>query len=198
MLLKVETLKGIKDGSISLAFRRWRRPTVKPGGTLLTPIGQLSIGTVERVESSGLTESEAAAAGFPDLPSLQAHLARRSEGDVYRIGLTLAGPDPRISLRNEVPIGDELEQVVQRVLRFGAKGSSGPWAGPILQLIRECPAVGSAELADALGMDRPPFKVNVRKLKSLGLTESLKVGYRLSPRGEAVLSQLKDHERSST
>ena len=30
-----------------------------------------------------------------------------------------------------------------------------------------------------------PFKRNVRKLKELGLTESLEVGYRLSPRGEA-------------
>lgn len=198
MLLKIKTLKGIKDGSISLAFRRWRRPTVKPGGTLLTPIGQLSIGAVERVESSGLTESEATAAGFPDLPSLQAHLALRTEGDVYRIRLKLAGPDPRISLRRKVPVGDELEQVVQRVLRFGAKSSPGPWASPVLQLIRERPAVGSAELADALSMDRPPFKVNVRKLKNLGLTESLKVGYRLSPRGEAVLSHLKDHEGSST
>jgi hypothetical protein len=31
------------------------------------------------------------------------------------------------------------------------------------------------------------FKADVRKLKELGLTESLEVGYRLSPRGRAVL-----------
>jgi hypothetical protein len=30
----------------------------------------------------------------------------------------------------------------------------------------------------------------VRKLKELGLTESLLVGYRLSPRGRALLDQL--------
>ena len=34
------------------------------------------------------------------------------------------------------------------------------------------------------------FKTDVRKLKELGLTESLEVGYRLSPRGEAVLRAL--------
>jgi hypothetical protein len=35
-----------------------------------------------------------------------------------------------------------------------------------------------------------PFKLDVRKLKELGLTESLKIGYRLSPRGIAVLERL--------
>jgi hypothetical protein len=32
-------------------------------------------------------------------------------------------------------------------------------------------------------VDKLPFKLNVRKLKALGLTESLEIGYRLSPRG---------------
>jgi hypothetical protein len=35
--------------------------------------------------------------------------------------------------------------------------------------------------------DKLTFKANVRKLKSLGLTVSLEVGYRLSPRGRALL-----------
>jgi hypothetical protein len=38
-------------------------------------------------------------------------------------------------------------------------------------------------------MERLPFKANVRKLKALGLTESLDIGYRLSPRGEALLAR---------
>jgi predicted transcriptional regulator len=41
-----------------------------------------------------------------------------------------------------------------------------------------------------LEVDKVRFKANVRKLKALGLTESLEVGYRLSPRGEAVLRKL--------
>lgn len=36
----------------------------------------------------------------------------------------------------------------------------------------------------------PLFKRRVRQLKELGLTESLEVGYRLSPRGRAVLECL--------
>jgi hypothetical protein len=39
-------------------------------------------------------------------------------------------------------------------------------------------------------MERKDFKARVRKLKMLGLTESLAIGYRLSPRGVAVLEAL--------
>ena len=35
-----------------------------------------------------------------------------------------------------------------------------------------------------------PFKLDVRKLKNLGLTYSLEVGYRLTPRGAAYLDAL--------
>jgi transposase len=44
-------------------------------------------------------------------------------------------------------------------------------------------AAGTAE-----HRERHPFKADVRKLKELGLTESLEVGYRLSPRGRALLA----------
>jgi hypothetical protein len=43
-------------------------------------------------------------------------------------------------------------------------------------------------LAASLGRETAPFKADVRKLKELGLTESLLVGYRLSPHGRAYLS----------
>ena len=39
-------------------------------------------------------------------------------------------------------------------------------------------------------MERADFKLNIRKLKALGLTISLEVGYRLSPRGVALLATL--------
>ena len=64
MLLKQDTLRGIADGSVTLQFRRWKRPTVKAGGTLLTSIGQLRIDAVDRVELSDITDADARAAGF--------------------------------------------------------------------------------------------------------------------------------------
>jgi hypothetical protein len=54
-------------------------------------------------------------------------------------------------------------------------------------LIGERPEVRAGDLADALGREKPAFKLDVRKLKALGLTESLPVGYRLAPRGRALL-----------
>jgi hypothetical protein len=55
---------------------------------------------------------------------------------------------------------------------------------------RQPPATLAAVLANSVGSEAQPFKVRVRRLKELGLTESLEIGYRLSPRGQAVLDFL--------
>ena len=65
-----------------------------------------------------------------------------------------------------------------------------PWTQYTLGLIAENPGLRAAELAVKAGHQTIIFKVNVRKLKALGLTESLEVGYRLSPRGRALLARL--------
>ncbi|MGI9628337.1 MAG: hypothetical protein ACR2QM_16000 [Longimicrobiales bacterium] len=187
MLLKQDTLAGIADGSITLAFRRWRCPTVKTGGTLLTPVGLLSIEAVERIQPGDITEAEAVAAGLPDLTSLMELLERREEGDFYRIRLRFAGPDPRISLRDRIPDEVEFGELLKKVQGLDRRSPTGPWVRRVLELISIHPATLAAELANDLGLEKADFKVRVRKLKSLGLTESLKVGYRLSPRGAAFL-----------
>jgi predicted transcriptional regulator len=63
----------------------------------------------------------------------------------------------------------------------------GAWTRETLSLIAAQPAVRAADLAASVGRERLEFKRDVRKLKELGLTESLEVGYRLSPRGRAFL-----------
>jgi len=195
MLLKREVLSGIENGSISLAFRRWRRPTVRAGGSLITSIGQLAIEAIDIVDIGSITKSEAAAAGFSDLQTLRSQLTKHSEGLIYRIKFSLAGPDPRIALRAEIPDGKDLEHLLRRLRRLDSHSASGPWTFGVLTLISRRPAERAAELARELGTDRDSFKINVRKLKGLGLTESLTLGYRLSPRGCAVLTHLSDtHE----
>ena len=74
--------------------------------------------------------------------------------------------------------------------RLNRLDRNGAWTRSTLQLIERYPGIVSTTLARHAGQDRPSFKLNVRKLKELGLTESLDVGYRLSPRGEAVLRAL--------
>ena len=78
-------------------------------------------------------------------------------------------------------------QVNVGLAKLDANAPSGPWTRQFLELIRDQPGVRAGDICTVVGMERLPFKAYVRKLKALGLTESLEVGYRLSPRGEAVL-----------
>jgi len=188
VILDRDTLSAIRDGTVSLVFRRWRRPTVKAGGTLRTSAGVLAIDGVEEVVPDDLTVADAQAAGFAELASLRRALNRRSDGRVYRIRVRFQGPDPRAALREAVPDAEELRAVVDQLIRRGHRAHPTPLR--LLELIRDRPATRAAELAIDVEMEVTAFKRRVRALKELGLTESLEVGYRLSPRGVVVLGAL--------
>ena len=68
-----------------------------------------------------------------------------------------------------------------RLARLDRASSHGAWTTEVLQTIAARPAVRAADLAAGFGRETQPFKLDVRKLKNLGLTLSLEVGYRLSP-----------------
>ena len=187
MLLDRRTLQGIADGSITIVLRRWRRPSVKGGGTLLTAIGQLAIDAVEPISEAEIDDATASAAGFGSREDALAALAGR-EGDLYRIRVRLACPDPREALRE----ADELTEAETRDLigHLGRLDVRRLWTRATLELIAAHPARRAAELATPLERELVAFKQDVRKLKALGLTESLDIGYRLSPRGKALLAKL--------
>lgn len=190
MLLRAATLRGIAGGSVTQAFRRWASPRVRAGGRQRTAAGVVAFDAVEPVEREQLTEADAQAAGFGSLDELLAMLDRRSEGRIYRIALRLEGPDPRVALRESVPAPTEVREIVDRLRRLDRASRHGPWTAAVLRTIAQRPGVPAMELATGFGRERAPFKLDVRKLKELGLTESLRPGYRLSPRGHAVLSAL--------
>jgi hypothetical protein len=66
---------------------------------------------------------------------------------------------------------------------------SETWTARTLDLLARHRGVRAGDLAARLGMERLPFKTNVRKLKALGLTVSLDTGYELAPRGRASLAE---------
>jgi len=84
MLLKLEVLEAIRCGEITLQFRRWSRPTVKPGGTLRTKIGLLQIGRVDEMSPDDVTDADAKAAGFADVPAFRKWLATMKEGPIFQ------------------------------------------------------------------------------------------------------------------
>jgi hypothetical protein len=178
VLFKASQLGGIADGSIGLTFRRWDAPRVRVGGTQRTAIGVIEIDAIERVDD--LSDEEARRAGWASREAVLKQFAGRS-GDLYRIELHLAGPDPRAVLRERTPTSEELAELRRRIDRMG------PWAMSYLHTIAERPGVRAPDLAEDFGMETRAFKLRVRRLKELGLTESLRIGYRLSPRGEAFL-----------
>lgn len=187
MLLPQRTLDGLRDGSITLAFRRWRRPTVRSGGTLLTAVGELEIVAVTRAALDDITPADAHRAGFPSLADLHTFLNERTEGEVYRIEFGALRADPRVALREDADLsGPERQSLTTRLGRLDARAAQ-PWTRQTLNAIRVRPGVRAGDLCCELGQEREAFKTNVRKLKALGLTESLDVGYRLSPRGAAFL-----------
>jgi hypothetical protein len=190
VLLPKNVLDGIEAGTVDLAFRRWDAPRVKVGGLQLTRIGQVAFDKVTVVrDPAKLTDREASRAGFPTADALRKVLDRNgSDGQVYRVVLRLAGPDPRWSLREELPGEADVEKLRTRLDRLDAASPTGPWTRQVLRWIRDHPAVVSTELAAALDRDRWPLKVDIRKLKALGLTISLTTGYELSPRGAAFLT----------
>lgn len=193
MLFRQHILDGIAAGTVSLAFRRWQRPTVKAGGTLQTAAGLLAIESVEPIAEAEIKPRDVRRAGYTSMQELLASLDDRP-GQLYRIDFKRIGDDPRIALRENARLTeDEAASLQLRLARLDALSAAGPWTRQVLALIQQHPERRAADLAALSGYEKDWLKLNIRKLKHLGLTESLAVGYRLAPRGVALLRWI-NHE----
>jgi hypothetical protein len=190
MLFRKDTLEAIARKEVNLAFRRWKKPTVKPGGALMTAVGVLGIEAVEKTALARITEDEARAAGFASRSLLLKEIARHPGGDLYRVRFKLGGADPRIALRQDGHLSkSEMKNVLLALSRLD-QTSERAWTMTTLRLIDKYPARRAPDLAASQRRDPMEFKRDVRKLKDLGLTEALEIGYRLSPRGRAVVNAI--------
>lgn len=191
MLIKNKILDEIKAGNISVIFRRWKRAGVKAGGTQMTQRGVLGIDSVAVVTEKQITEKDAKAAGFASKKDLLADLYDREE-DIYRIGVHWVGEDPRKALRSNNDLSsNEIDEILEKLKKLDQNSQRGNWTKAYLQMIHDQPNTHAKILAESIGLTIPTFKPWVRKLKALGLTESLRPGYRLSPRGRKVLDAMR-------
>jgi hypothetical protein len=189
MLIRRATLDAIRDGRVTLQFRRWARARVRVGTKLRTAVGLVEVVAIEAVEPEEVSDADVRASGAPDRRDLLSDRRGREANPLFRIELRFAGPDPRVALREDAALSaEELRALRERLDAIDARSKHGPWTWAVLELIDRHPATRAADLAMLLGRERLPFKADVRRLKELGLTESLEVGYRLSPRGRAVLA----------
>ena len=180
---------GIWDGSITVVFRRWRTRQVVAGGIYRTPAGRLMVDEIEVVKPSRIRLRDAKAAGYPTVTAVRDDLRGDPADPVYLLRVhPVADPDPRAELAASDDLTSaDIDDIALRLARLDRASSYGAWTGETLRIIAENPEVRAPDLAARLGRETLPFKLDVRKLKNLGLTLSFPIGYRLSPRGAAYL-----------
>jgi hypothetical protein len=180
---------GIRDGTITVLFRRWRRRQVTAGNVYRTPAGRVIVESVNEVSPDRIRPADARAAGYRTVAEAVADLRGDESDPVYLLRLRpVDQPDPRDVLARDADLStSDIEEISRRLARYDKAAPRGPWTEATLDIIHRRPAIRAGDLAEELGRDMPAFKVDVRKLKNLGLTLSLEKGYRLSPRGEAYL-----------
>jgi hypothetical protein len=194
---------GLASGAITVTFRTWRRAQVKVGGHYRVGEATLLVDDVRQVRVGDITDDDAQKAGVAGRAELVARLSRRPRSRhggsadpvdvtddtlVWRVDFhRVTDGEPRLSDQADLD-ADDVAAIASRLDRLDAASADGPWTRRTLRLIAANPGVVSTTLAAEVGRERQAFKADVRKLKRLGLTESLEVGYRLSSRGEAWLA----------
>lgn len=181
----------ILQGSVTLTFRRWKRRQVVAGNRYRTTLGMIEVESVEVVDDGAVTMADARRAGCGSVEELFDQLVGDPDLPLYRVAFRVVHePDPRDLLAADVDLDDDaLAEIDRRLDRLDAASAHGAWTRPTLDLIAEHPGTRAGDLAGSVGRDTAPFKTDVRKLKNLGLTRSLEVGYQLSPRGRAYLDR---------
>ena len=195
MLVEQRARDGIFDGSVTVLVRRWRRPQASAGHAYRTAAGRIAVDEITVIDPATLTDTDAGLAGYPTADALRAALRGSDDDPVYLLRVRPAeGPDPRAVLADNTDLtAADVVELDRRLDRLDRTSEKGPWTMSVLDAIQAEPGRRAGDLAEAAGRERLAYKADVRKLKALGLTISLQIGYRLSPRGEAYLRATTRH-----
>ena len=194
LLFKKPFHDGLTTGAITLTFRRWDKPHVRAGGRYRChPIGVLEVDAVSLVTTRAITATDATRSGFASREALVAYLAELGPLDdtteLYRVELHHGGDGDRVELALAAELTrDDIVAIRAKLARLDRETR---WTAKTLALIAKHPRIAASKLAAKLKRETLPFKVDVRKLKKLGLTQSFEVGYEISPRGRAYLDATK-------
>ncbi|MEQ1785860.1 MAG: ASCH domain-containing protein [Acidimicrobiales bacterium] len=189
MLFEQRFWEPIARGEVTVTFRRWKRRQALAGRRYRTAGGIIEVDAIDVIAPEEITDADAVAGLYPSAEAILADLRGTPDLDLYRIRFHLVTePDPRAVLAGSADLSpDDAAEIDRRLERLDRASSHGAWTLDTLRLVERRPETRAGDLADEVGRERLAFKTDVRKLKNLGLTLSLGVGYRLSPRGEAYL-----------
>jgi hypothetical protein len=179
----------IRDSEVTMAFRRWKSPRVLAGRRYRTAAAIIEVDSINEIIEADVTDEDARRAGHANSIALLSDLPVRSGLPLYRIVFHVVDePDPRAELAADAALTpDDVAAIARRLERLDLASSHGAWTRPVLEAIAAHPRRRAPDLAALFGRETQPFKTDVRKLKNLGLTISLRIGYELSPRGQAYL-----------
>jgi hypothetical protein len=104
MLFTAATLRGLTEGRVNCTYRRWEvvRPNV--GSRFTTSAGVVEVTSITPADEGQLTDQDAADAGFDSVAELVKWTSAKGRGDLYRIGIVVVGPDPRVALRRSAKL----------------------------------------------------------------------------------------------
>jgi hypothetical protein len=191
MLFAGSDRDGVAEGKITVAYRRWAEPRVVAGRIYRTNAGRIEIESIKEVNPDLIADTDADLdrAGRGNAKDVRRRLRGDESLPTFLIRFHLVeGPDPREELASSAELTPaDIEELQEKLARLDEFGRHGAWTAQTLKLIQANPGVRAADLAAQLERDTAGFKIDVRKLKNLGLTHSLEIGYELSPRGAAYL-----------
>lgn len=183
---------GVLAGRITVSFRNWKRPHAAVGGVYrLRPSGAVTVTNVRPVRLCDIEADDLRRSGFDSVAEVAEFLKLPESANVTRVEFELTDEPPGKPLPEL-----SADEVITR-LQATDRRSAAPWTADVMALIRDHPATRAGDLAPRMGWETPAFKANVRKLKRLGLTQSLETGYRLTALGEQVAGLVADGDTSA-
>jgi hypothetical protein len=196
VLFRSKQVRDIAEGRVSVNFRQWKRPQAKVGGKYRVGTGLIEVESIDVVSPEAVADADLEHAGLDRADLMRLVTDGDAAGKLYRIRFRYSPVDdrPRPPTDETELTAEDVQALRTRLAKMDATSTVGPWTAATLRAIDERPATRAAELAISLGRETPSFKADVRRLKALGLTESLEVGYRVSPRGRAFLERLTNAE----
>lgn len=185
---------GVAEGRITAAYRRWAEARVVEGRIYRTNAGRIEIDSVRQVNPDLISDydDDVFAADRQNARDVRRRLRGTEDWPTFLIKFHLVeGPDPREELAASADLTPEdLEDLRAKLAKLDELSRHGAWTTETLKKIQARPATRAGDLAADFGRDTAGFKLDVRKLKNLGLTYSLETGYELTPRGKAYLNTL--------
>ena len=195
MLFKYSFHQAIASGAITITYRGWKSARVKVGNRYrLNAKGVVAVDGIRETAVTEITDAAARAGGFGSRDALLRQLFPPRAGDpaatVFEVRFHYV-PDARTPVADvSADVTEEvLHDLLGRLRNMDSRSRSGLWTRAALALIEANPRVAASRLAPRIGMETAPFKRNVRKLKTLGLTISHDTGYTLTSLGARVLRE---------